>query len=50
LLCQAKADTVDLYPQKLDPTLGGFGEEFYRNGSRAELLIRIRVCAAPALL
>ena len=32
------------------PNLGGFGEEFYSNGSRAGLLIRIRVCAGPALL
>ena len=32
------------------PNLGGFGEEFYSNGSRAELLIRVRVCAGPALL
>ena len=29
---------------------GGFGEEFYSNGSRVGLLIRIRVCAGPALL
>ena len=29
---------------------GGFGEEFYSNGSRARLLIRIRVCAGPAFL
>ena len=32
------------------PNLGGFGQEFYSNGSRAELLIRVRVCAGPALL
>ena len=32
------------------PNPGGFGEEFYSNGSRAELLTRIRVCAGPALL
>ena len=32
------------------PNLEGFGEEFYSNGSRAELLIRIRVCAVPAVL
>ena len=27
------------------PNLGGYGEEFYSNGSRVGLLIRIRVCA-----
>ena len=32
------------------PNPGGFGEEFYSKGSRAGLLIRIRVCARPALL
>ena len=32
------------------PNLGGFGEEFYSNGSREVLLIRIRVCAGPAFL
>ena len=31
------------------PNPRGFGEEFYRNGSRVELLIRIRVCAGPVL-
>ena len=30
--------------------LGGSGEEFYSNSSRNELLIRVRVCAGPALL
>ena len=30
--------------------VGGFGEEFYSSGSRVGLLIRIRVCAGPALL
>ena len=30
--------------------VGGFCEEFYSNGLRAELLIRIRVYAGPALL
>ena len=29
------------------PNLEGFDEEFYGNGSRAVLLIRIRVCAVP---
>ena len=29
---------------------GGSGEELYSNGSRAMLLIRIRVCAGPACL
>ena len=29
---------------------GGFGEEFHSNCSRVGLLIRIRVCAGPALL
>ena len=32
------------------PSLGGFGEEFDSHGSRAGLVIRIRVCAGPALL
>ena len=32
------------------PNPAGFGEEFYSGGSRAELLIRIRVCPGPALL
>ena len=32
------------------PNPEGFGEEFYSNGSRAGLLIRIRVCAVSALL
>ena len=32
------------------PNPEGFGEEVYSNGSRAELLIRIRVCAGPPLL
>ena len=31
------------------PNPGGFGEEFYSNGSRAGLLVRIRVCARPVL-
>ena len=29
---------------------GGFGEEVYSSGSRVGFLIRIRVCAGPALL
>ena len=29
---------------------GGFSEEFYSNGSREGLLIRVRVCAGPTLL
>ena len=28
----------------------GFSEEFYRNDSRQYLLIKVRVCAGPALL
>ena len=32
------------------PNPGGFGAEFYSDGSRVELLIRIRVCAGPTLL
>ena len=31
-------------PKTVCPRLGGFGEEFYSNGSRVGLLIRIRVC------
>ena len=30
------------------PNAGEFGKELYSNGSRARLLIRIRVCAGPA--
>ena len=38
-----------LMPSKtVCPNPGGFGEEFYSNGSRVGLLIRIRVCAGPA--
>ena len=29
------------------PNAGEFGKELYSNGSRARLLIRIRVCAGP---
>ena len=32
------------------PKPEGFGEEFYSSGSKAELLIRSRVCTGPALL
>ena len=32
------------------PLPGVFGEEFYNNGSRAELLIRIWMCAGSVLL
>ena len=32
------------------PNPGGFGEEFDSSGSRAGLLIRIRVCAEPTFL
>ena len=32
------------------PTLGRFGEGFYSNGSRVELLVRIGVCAGPTFL
>ena len=40
-----------LLPQKtVCPNPGGFDEEFYNNGSRAGLLISIRVCEGPALL
>ena len=39
-----------LVPQKLCPNPGGFGEEFYSNGSRVKLLGRSRVCAGPAFL
>ena len=51
LLCQAKGAQWACASQKqcvLIPE--GFGEQFYSNGSRPELLIRIRVCAGPALL
>ena len=36
--------------QVVYPSLGGVGEEFYSDGSRVGLLIRIRVCEGPALL
>ena len=42
LLCQAKGESAGLCP-----TLVGFGEEFYGNGSRVGLLLRIRVCSEP---
>ena len=32
------------------PNPEGFSEEFYRNDSRQYLLIKVRVCAGPALL
>ena len=51
LLCWAKGDTVDSCYSKLCPNMGsGFGEEFYSDGSRARLLIRMGVCAGPAFL
>ena len=38
-------------PSKLCvPTQGGFGEEFYSNGSRVRFLIRSSVCAGPAFI
>ena len=41
-------DTADSVPLKtVCPDLEGFGEEFYSSGSKAGLLIRIRVCAGP---
>ena len=40
-----------LVPSKtVCPNLGGFGEEFYSNGSRAGLLVRLRVRAGLAFL
>ena len=40
-----------LVPLKtLCPNPEGFGEEFYSKGSKAGLLVRIRVCAGPSLL
>ena len=40
-----------LLPSKtVGPNPGGFSEEFYSYGSRPGLLVRIRVCAGPALL
>ena len=42
LLCWAKGARVGSCPPKtVCPNMGGFGEEFYNNGSRAELLIRL---------
>ena len=44
-----KGGHIGLMPLKtVCPNPGGFGEEFYSNGSRVGLLIRIRVCAGPA--
>ena len=41
----------ELVPLKtVCPHREGYGEEFYSNGSRVGLLIRIRVCAGPAFL
>lgn len=40
-----------LMPSKtVCPNPEGFSEEFYRNDSRQYLLIKVRVCAGPALL
>ena len=39
-----------LSPEKMCPNWGGFGEDFYSNGTRIWLLIRIRVWEGPALL
>ena len=39
-----------LAPSKTVSLPRGFGEEFSSNGSRVGLLIRISVCAGPALL
>ena len=50
MLFQAKGKTVGSYPQKLCPNPGGFGEEFYSSGSRAGLLMGIRVCIQPVFL
>ena len=40
--CQVKGDTVGSCPQKLCPSPGRFGEEFYNNSSRVGLLIKLR--------
>ena len=50
LLCQAKGNTVGPCSEKLCLNSGEFGEEFYSSGSRAGLLIRIRMCKHPAFL
>ena len=50
LLCQAKGDR-EFMPLKiacLNP--GGFGKEFYSDGLRAGLLIRIRTSTGPVFL
>ena len=45
LLCQVKGATTSSSPQNCS-----YWERFDNNGSRVELLIRIRVCEGPALL
>ena len=50
IVLPGKGNTAGSCPEKLCPNAGGFGEEFYSNGSRGALLIRIRVCAGPELL
>ena len=49
LLCQAKGGIAgSCLKNCVSQPGGGFGEEFYSSGSRAGLLIMIRVCAGLA--
>ena len=53
LLCQAKGDNAGSCLKKKPKTVfcnpGGFGEDFYCNGSSVGLL-RIRLCKEPEFL
>ena len=44
---QGKGGHSVIVPQKLYPTLGWTGEEFYSNGSRMGLLIRVKIWSGP---
>ena len=46
----SEGDTAGCHPQNSVCHPERFGDEFYSNGSRAVLLIRIRVCEGPAFL
>ena len=46
----SEGDTAGCRPQNCVSQPESFGEEFYTSGSRAILLIRIKVCEGPAFL
>ena len=54
LLCQAKGDTAGSCLKKKKKSVfwnpGGFGEDFYSNGSRMRVLKRIGLCKEPEFL